>query len=57
MDKCLFCDDKHDVSILDNENFDIYVYGKELNCDATVGDGWATSEIEIKFCPMCGREL
>jgi hypothetical protein len=57
MDKCLYCDDNHDVSLQDDEIFDIYIYGKELNCDVAFGDGTAGTEIKINFCPMCGRKL
>lgn len=57
MNKCLFCDDKHDVSIVDNNIFDVYIYGNELNCDITLGDETATNETKINYCPMCGRKL
>ena len=51
LDGCEFCNDHNGIGSRDE---DIYISGNILRIDIGC---YAYSQVEIKFCPMCGRRL
>ena len=57
MEKCIYCNANIRMAIKESSDMELYIETNSFTGNPYMYDEYSGNEIEINYCPMCGRNL